>query len=403
MRYSKEDVQAFVQEEDVRFIHLSFCDVFGRQKNIAILPTELPRAFSGGIAIDASAIKGFGGEVHSDLFLHPIPDSLTLLPWRPEQGKLVELRCTVTYPDGRRFENDTRAILSDAVERAEQAGLQFSFGAELEFYLFKLDDRGEPTRQPYDRASYMDAAPEDKGEGIRREICMLLQALNITPEGAHHEEGPGQNEIDFRYSDALTAADNAMTFRTVVKTVAARNGLFADFSPRPLDDAPGSGFHMNMSVKAASGEDLLPHMIAGILEFVPEITVFLNPTEGSYDRLGRDKAPKYVSWSSENRSQLVRVPAAEGEFRRAELRSPDPGANPYLAFALLIHAAMDGMEAGLTLPPATDRNLFTAEASVLSQLRRLPQEYTAAAQLARDSVFVRRHLPQMLIDAYCDR
>jgi glutamine synthetase len=403
MRYSREDVQSFVQEEDVRFIHLSFCDVFGRQKNIAILPTELDRAFSGGIAIDASAIKGFGGKVHSDLFLHPIPDSLTLLPWRPEQGKLVELRCNVTYPDGRRFENDTRAILTDAVERAEQAGLQFSFGAELEFYLFQLDDRGEPTKQPYDRASYMDAAPEDKGEGIRREICMLLQALNITPEGAHHEEGPGQNEIDFRYSDALTAADNAMTFRTVVKTVAARNGLFADFSPRPLEDAPGSGFHMNMSVKAASGADLLPHMIAGILEFVPEITVFLNPTEASYERLGRDKAPKYVSWSSENRSQLVRVPAAEGEFRRAELRSPDPGANPYLAFALLIHAAMDGMEAGLTLPAATDRNLFTAEESVLSQLRRLPQEYAAAAQLARDSVFVRKHLPQMLIDAYCDR
>ena len=293
--------------------------------------------------------------------------------------------------------------MTDAVERAEQAGLQFSFGAELEFYLFQLDDRGEPTKQPYDRASYMDAAPEDKGEGIRREICMLLQALNITPEGAHHEEGPGQNEIDFRYSDALTAADNAMTFRTVVKTVAARNGLFADFSPRPLEDAPGSGFHINMSAKAASGEDLLSHMIAGILEYVPEITVFLNPTEGSYERLGRDKAPKYVSWSSENRSQLVRVPAAEGEFRRAELRSPDPGANPYLAFALLIHAAMDGMEAGLTLPAATDRNLFTAEESVLSQLRRLPQEYAAAAQLARDSVFVRKHLPQMLIDAYCDR
>ena len=403
MRYSREDVQAFVREEDVRFIHLSFCDVFGRRKNVAILPTELPRAFSGGIAIDASAIAGFGGEVHSDLFLHPIPDSLTLLPWRPEQGKLVELRCFVTYPDGRQFENDTRRLLADAAARAEEAGLQFSFGAELEFYLFQLDDRGEPTQRPHDRASYMDAAPEDKGEGIRREICMLLQALNIIPEGAHHEEGPGQNEIDFRYSDALTAADNAMTFRSVVKTVAARNGLLADFSPRPLDDAPGSGFHVNMSVKAASGADLLPHMIAGILEYVPEITVFLNPTEGSYERLGRDKAPKYVSWSSENRSQLVRVPAAEGEFRRAELRSPDPGANPYLAFALLIHAAMDGMEAGLSLPPATDQNLFTAEAGVLEKLRALPRDLAEAARLARSSAFVRRHLPRMLIDAYCGK
>ena len=401
MRYSREDVQTFVQEEDVRFIHLAFCDVFGHQKNIAILPTELDRAFRYGIAIDASAIAGFGGEVHSDLFLHPIPDSLTLLPWRPEQGKLVELRCFVTYPDGRRFENDTRSILLDAVARAERAGLRFSFGSELEFYLFCLNDEGEPTDRPYDRASYMDTAPEDKGEGIRREICMLLQALNIQPEGAHHEEGPGQNEIDFRYSDALTAADNAMTFRAVVKAVAARNGLCADFSPRPLAEAPGSGFHINVSVRADSGEDLLPHMIAGILEYVPDITVFLNPTEASYARLGRNKAPKYVSWSSENRSQLVRVPAAEGEFRRAELRSPDPGANPYLAFALLIHAAMDGMEAGLPLTPAADLNLFTADAQTLARYRQLPASRKEAARLAQASDFVRRHLPRMLVDAYC--
>ena len=365
MQYSGEDVQAFVREEDVRFIHLTFCDVFGRQKNIAVLPTELERAFTYGIAIDASAIAGFGGEVHSDLFLHPIPDSLTLLPWRPDQGKLVELRCFVTYPDGGRFENDTRSILLDAVARAEKAGLHFSFGSELEFYLFCLNDDGEPTDRPYDRASYM------------------------------------QNEIDFRYSDALTAADNAMRFQAVVKTVAARNGLCADFSPRPLADALGSGFHINMSVRADSGEDLLSHMIAGILKYVPDITVFLNPTEASYARLGRDKAPQYVSWSSENRSQLVRVPAAEGEFRRAELRSPDPGANPYLAFALLIHAAMDGMEAGLALPPAADVNFFTADARVLEQYQRLPSDREEAARIAAGSDFVRRHLPQMLIDAYC--
>ena len=402
MRYAREDVQTFVQEEDIRFIHLVFCDVFGRQKNIAILPAELPRAVSYGIAIDASAISGFGGAVHSDLFLHPIPDTLTLLPWRPEQGKLVELRCFVTYPDGRLFENDTRSLLREAVRRGEQAGLSFSFGPELEFYLFRLDDDGEPTRRPCDNASYMDAAPEDKGEGIRREICMMLQALSIQPEGAHHEEGPGQNEIDFRYSDALTAADNAMTFRSVVKTVAARNGLYADFSPRPLPDSPGSGFHINMSVKAESGEDLLPHMIAGILEHVPEITVFLNPTEESYDRLGRDKAPRFVSWSSENRSQLVRVPAAEGEFRRAELRSPDPGANPYLAFALLIHAALDGIEAGLSLPESADLNLFTVDEPTLAQFKRLPSCRSEAARLAQGSGFVQKHLPQMLIDAYCD-
>ena len=401
MRYTSEDVQSFVAEEDVRFIHLAFCDVFGRQKNIAILPSELDRAFSCGIAIDASAIAGFGGSVHSDLFLHPIPDSLTLLPWRPEQGKLIELACDVTYPGGKPFENDTRAILAAAVRRAEAEGIAFSFGAELEFYLFCLDDAGEATNRPYDRASYMDTAPDDKGEGIRREICMLLQALNIQPEGAHHEEGPGQNEIDFRYSDPMTSAENAMRFRTVVKTVAARNGLCASFAPKPLPDAPGSGFHINISARSADGRDLLEPMIAGILRQVPEITVFLNPTEDSYARLGQNKAPGYVSWSSENRSQLVRVPAAEGEFRRAELRSPDPGANPYLAYALLIHAALDGIREALPLPPAADLNLFTAGNDVLTRYVRLPQSRAEAARLARSSAFVAAHLPQMLIDAYC--
>ena len=292
MQYTSQDVQSFVAEEDVRFIHLAFCDVFGRQKNIAILPSELPRAFSYGIAIDASAIRGFGGQVHSDLFLHPLPQTLTLLPWRPEQGKLVQMQCKVSCPDGSPFENDTRSLLIRAVEEAGARGLRFSFGAELEFYLFCLDDQGNQTRVPVDQASYMDSAPDDRGEGVRREICMMLQELGIQPEGAHHEEGPGQNEIDFRYSDALSAADNAMAFRRVVKTVAARNGLWADFSPRPLENAPGSGFHINISVQSATGEDLLGPMIAGILRHTGEITMF-GPGQGAavYQLVGPEPLP----------------------------------------------------------------------------------------------------------------
>ena len=281
MKYSKQEVMQYVQEEDVKFIRLSFCDVFGRQKNISIMPDELPRAFAYGIAFDGSAIAGFGDETHSDLLLHPEPETLSLLPWRPEHGKVVRMFSTITYPDGRPFECDTRTLLKRAVSDAAEAGYRFSFGAEQEFYLFRLDENGRPTKQPYDEAGYMDLAPDDSGENIRREICLTLEQMGIRPESSHHEEGPGQNEIDFRYSDALTAADNALTFQTVVKTVARRNGLCADFSAKPLDDAPGNGFHINMSVKAEDASDNLPHMVAGILENIVGMTAFLNPTENA--------------------------------------------------------------------------------------------------------------------------
>ena len=250
MKYSQQEIIQYVQEEDVKFIRLAFCDVFGKQKNISIMPDELQRAFSYGIAIDASAIDGFGDETHSDLFLHPEPDTLMPLPWRPEEGSVVRMFCHITHQDGTPFEYDSRALLEKAIKAASEEGLQFSFGTEQEFYLFRSDDFGEPTMIPYDHAGYMDIAPEDKGENIRREICLTLEQMGIHPESSHHEQGPGQNEIDFRYSDPMTAADNALTFQTVVKAVALRNGLCADFSPKPLRDQPGNGFHINISVKS---------------------------------------------------------------------------------------------------------------------------------------------------------
>ena len=210
MKYSKEEVMQYVFEDDVKFIRLAFCDVFGKQKNISIMPEELPRAFEYGITIDGSAIKGFGDETHSDLLLHPDAETLMVLPWRPEHGKVVRMFTSITYPDGRPFECDTRSLLKNAVSVANKNGYQFFFGAEQEFYLFKLDENGEPTKIPHDHASYMDIAPEDKGENVRREICLTLEQMGIRPESSHHEEGPGQNEIDFRYSDPLSAADNAM-------------------------------------------------------------------------------------------------------------------------------------------------------------------------------------------------
>ena len=401
MKYSKGEVMQYVREEDVKFIRLAFCDVFGRQKNISIMPEELPRAFEYGIAFDASAIAGFGDETKCDLLLHPDPDTLMILPWRPEHGKVVRMFTSISYPDGTPFECDTRSLLKRAVEDARKAGYTFAFGAEQEFYLFELDEKNKPTKIPYDEAGYMDIAPEDRGENIRREICLTLEQMGIRPESSHHEEGPGQNEIDFRYSDPLTAADNTMTFQTIVKTVARRNGVHVDFGPKPLEDKPGNGFHINMSVKPCDDPDNLYYMIAGVLDKVVAMTAFLNPTEASYQRFGNHKAPGYVSWSSENRSQLVRIPAAVGEYRRAELRSPDPLANPYLAFALMIYAALSGLESRQPLPEAANINLYKADAQTLSRFRKLPETLNAACSIAAESDFIKAHIPAAILDIYC--
>ena len=403
MKYSKEEVLQYVQEEDVKFIRLAFCDVFGKQKNISIMPEELPRAFEYGIAFDASAIAGFGDESKCDLLLHPYPETLMLLPWRPEHGKVVRMFTSISYPDGTPFECDTRSLLKKAVEDARKAGYTFAFGAEQEFYLFELDEKNKPTKIPYDEAGYMDLAPEDRGENIRREICLTLEQMGIRPESSHHEEGPGQNEIDFRYSDPLTAADNTMTFQTVVKTVARRNGVFVDFSPKPLEHEPGNGFHINMSVKPNDTSANLCYMIAGVLDKVVDMTVFLNPTENSYKRFGMDKAPGYVSWSSENRSQLVRIPAAVGEYRRAELRSPDPMANPYLAFTLMIYAALTGLENKLDLPEAANINLYKADDETLARFTKLPSSLSDACKAAAASEFIKKHIPEAILDIYCNQ
>ena len=403
MKYSKDEVIQYTREEDVKFIRLTFCDVFGKQKNIAIMPEELPRAFEYGISFDASAIAGFGDESRSDLLLHPEPETLMPLPWRPEHGRVVQMFSGITHPDGTPFACDTRSLLKRAVEEAKEAGLAFTFGAEQEFYLFRLDENGKPTDIPCDQAGYMDIAPEDRGENIRREICLTLEQMGIRPESSHHEEGPGQNEIDFRFADPLTAADNAMTFQRVVKTVAQRNAMAADFTPKPLADAPGNGFHINMSLRPLDREALFSHMIAGILKNVRSMTAFLNPTEASYERLGRHKAPQYVTWSHENRSQLIRIPAAAGEYRRLELRSADPTANPYLAFALMVYAGLAGIRENLPLCPPADFNLYTADQDTLSRFEKLPESYQEACDAAAASAFVRDRVPAGILAIYCEK
>ena len=376
MTYTTDEVFDFVEQEDVKFIRLAFCDTHGKQKNISILPSELARAFEHGISFDASAIHGFGGEEKSDLLLFPDPSTLNILPWRPSHGKVVRMFCDIRRPDGAPFARDSRMLLRRAVADAKAKGITVRFGAEIEFYLFKTDENGEPTKIPFDHAGYMDVAPEDRGENVRREICLTLLDMGIQPESSHHEEGPGQNEIDFRYSDALAAADDAMTFITVVKAAALRNGLYADFSPKPLENESGSGLHVNLSVKSRDGKDYAPAFMAGVMAHIKELTAFLNPVPESYLRFGKCKAPKYIAWSRENRSQLIRIPAA----------------NFYLAYALLIYAGLDGIEKNLTPPPEVSLNLHTLADKDAKALDTLPASLDEAVALAERSEFVQRIL-----------
>ncbi len=409
MEYTAGEVLQFVAENDVKFVRLAFCDIFGTPKNIAIMAGELARAFESGIGFDASAVAGFMNVEESDLLLFPDPSTLAVLPWRPATGRVVRLYCDIRHPDGTPFAGDGRRLLKNAIEQAAQRGFSCRFGAECEFYLFELDENGKPTDRPFDEAGYLDFAPIDKGENVRREICLSLEEMGIRPESSHHEQGPGQNEIDFQCSDPLSCADNLITFKTVVRTIAARNGLFASFMPKPIADKSGSGLHINLSLYR-SGRNLLADggantavfhsFIAGILRRAREMTVFLNPATNSYARLGCMEAPGYISWSAQNRSQLVRIPAATGDMCRLELRSPDPLCNPYLAFTLLLNAGMEGVDEQLTLCDPADVNLYAAEADMLKQYERLPQQLDEAIRLARDSAFIARQLPPETVAKY---
>ncbi|MCL2227952.1 MAG: glutamine synthetase family protein [Oscillospiraceae bacterium] len=400
MNTTASEVLEFIRENDVKFVRLSFCDLFGVHKNIAIMSDELEYAFKNGISFDANSIKGFRDVNNSDLFLFPNPATISLLPWRPGPGRVARFFCDIRTPDGSAFLHDGRHLLRQVSEKYEKMGYICKIGAECEFYLFKIDEDGEPTTKTLDRGGYMDIAPLDKGENMRREICLTLEEMGITPESSHHERGPGQNEVDFKFSDALVSADNLITFKSVVKAIAARNGLFASFMPKPLPDCAGNGLHINISLShngrnifkdAPGGKDskVTDSFIAGIMSKTPEITLFLNPLANSYERFGAHEAPKYVSWSHQNRSQLVRIPAATGEKVRMELRSPDPTINPYLAFALIMSAGLEGVEKGFALPPAVDADLYHADESVTSGLTALPTSLDEAIRLARDSEFVK--------------
>lgn len=410
MNYTMSEVLKFVEENDVKFIRLAFCDIFGVQKNISIMPNALQRAFEHGISFDASAVSGFMNVEESDLFLVPDPATLSVLPWRPSHGRVVRFFCDIKHPDGKPFEGDGRNILKRAVQEAETMGYCCKIGSECEFYLFQMDEKGLPTDVPHDFGGYCDIAPMDKGENVRREICLTLEEMGIIPESSHHEQGPGQNEVVFKYSDALTAADNLVTFKSVVKAIATRNGLYASFMPKPIEDKSGSGMHINISLykndlnvfnnRSKQHGTIPEEFLAGVMDKIPEITAFLNPLTNSYARFGKFEAPKYITWSHQNRSQLIRIPAAAGDYSRMELRSPDPACNPYFAFSLIILAGLEGIKNQLPIVPSFDFNLYEVDSDKLRSIGSIPENLGIAIDLVQKSDFVKEVLPKKTIEKF---
>lgn len=374
-KYTKEDIIRMVKEEGIEFIRLQFTDIFGQLKNVAITGSQIEKALNNQVAIDGSSIEGFTRIHESDQYLYPDLDTYTVLRWKPNEGKVARIICDVYNPDGTPFVGDPRGALHRALKRAADMGYSFNVGPECEFFMFETDEKGRPTTNTNDEAGYFDLGIIDHGGIIRREISLALQDMGFEIEASHHEGAPGQHEIDFKYADALTAADNILTFKFVVKSIAQRNGLHATFMPKPVFGIAGSGMHTNMSLFKdgknvffdENGEKQLSKeaysFIAGILDHVKAITAVANPLINSYKRLVPGyEAPCYLAWSASNRSALVRIPSARGKSTRVELRSPDPSCNPYLTLAMCLNAGLDGIERGLTPPDEITENIYDMDA-----------------------------------------
>lgn len=394
MNNSPKELLKFIEENDVKFIRLTFCDMFGSLKNLAIMPDELPRAFEYGIPFDASSIY----EGCSDLLLMPDISTLSVLPWRPKSGRVVRFFCSLKNTDGSDYIGDMRTELTNYINQLRLDGYFCEMGTKCEFYLFELNEWGEPTKTPHDNGGFMDVAPLDRCENARREICLSLEEMGMNPRSSCHKHGPAQNEIEFRESEPVTAADNMVHYKTVVKSIAAQNGLFASFMPKPLADEHGSALSISLNIKK-SGENLfhpdfneMSHngkcFISGVLRRIREITAFLNSTTNSYRRFGIGYAPKYVDWSCENRSQLIRLPHDVGSQPGIEIRSADAACNPYITFKLILAAGMEGIRSGDCSLLERTRKSTTAP----GELQALPHSLKEAADIAEQSSFVKNTL-----------
>ncbi len=388
------EVLSFIEENDVKFIRLAFTDLFGQLRNIAILPDQLAMAMESGVAIDATAVPGYASAPGGSLVLRPDPDTLCILPWRPQSGRVCRLLCDLVTPQGDPFLMDSRTLLRTATYHAKERGLEVRIGTDCEFYLLDLDDHGRPSLEPHDRGSYMDVAPMDRCEDIRRDIVLTLEQMNIRPESSHHERGPGQNEVDFHRAEPVTAADHYVAFLHAVRSVSQRYGVHATFLPRPLAGEEGKGLHVKLAfyqdgrnlfrLENGCPGPLAQSAMAGVLRRLAEITLFLNPLPESYDHLGAPGAFNRLRWSMEQDRSALRIPLPQNRFARMQLSSPAPTMNPYIGFTLLIEAALEGI--------AENASLESYSVSP-DQAKCLPSSMDEALALAQGSAFVRRILP----------
>ncbi|MGE7672666.1 type I glutamate--ammonia ligase [Lysinibacillus sp. NPDC094403] len=402
-KYTKEDIKRLIEEKNVSFIRLQFTDILGTIKNVEIPVSQLDKALENKMMFDGSSIEGFVRIEESDMYLHPDLDSFVVFPWTSEKGKVARFICDVYTAKGEPFAGDPRNNLKRILKKMEEMGFSsFNLGPEPEFFLFKLDAKGEPTLEVNDHGGYFDLAPTDLGENCRRDIVLELEEMGFEIEASHHEVAPGQHEIDFKYADAITACDNIQTFKLVVKTIARKHGLHATFMPKPLFGEAGSGMHFNVSLfkgkenafydestELGLSETAMQFM-AGVLAHVQGFTAVTNPTVNSYKRLVPGyEAPCYVAWSAQNRSPLIRIPSARGLSTRVEVRSVDPSANPYLAMAVILEAGLEGIRHNLTPPAAINRNIYVMsdEERKANGIANLPPALDdALALLAQDEV-----------------
>lgn len=407
-QFTREEIKSLIKEYNIKFIKLQFVDINGQVKNMSVPSEQIDKALNNEIMLDGSSIKGFRSIETSDMFFHPDINSFQILPWRNTNGiNAARLICDIYNSDGTPFEGCPRCNLKRVMEAAEKLGFSMNVGPEAEFFLFSKDKDGNVTTDTQDSAGYYDVGPEDLGEDVRSDIVLTLQEMGFDIEASHHEVADGQHEIDFRYADILTAADNVTTFRIAVKAIAAQHNLHATFMPKPIFGINGSGMHCNVSLfkdgkNAFYDEkaeyqlsDTAKYAVGGILKHVKNITAITNPVVNSYKRLVPGyEAPVYLAWSLANRSALVRVPAKRGISTRVELRSPDPSCNPYLAFAAILEAALDGIRNKIDPPAPVESNIYklTTKERKKQRIDSLPGSLYEALELMDKSLVARAAL-----------